>query len=287
MDLESTVDKPIIAKNEGLEQVEAALMNRPQVPCPVSHYFGPGVYVRMVTFPPGVMAVSNIHKVPCLNIVLKGKMALVNLEEDKVEEISANTIFVSPPGQKMGYTIEETVWLNIFATDETDVEKLEEMLFEPDETGQEYLRRAKTQERENREADREDFRQLLAQLNLTEEEVRQETEGTADQIKMPDPWSVAVIVRESQIQGKGVFSSWPIQKDGIVAPLRINGKRTPAGRYTNHSKNPTCSVSFLENGDIYLVAKRLIHGCIGGLPGEEITIDYRDILKYSKYKELL
>lgn len=275
----------IVAQNPGVEQIEAALMNRPQAPLPVLHYFGPGVYIRQVTMPPGCMIVGNRHKQPCLNIVLKGKVAMI--DDDKVKVVEANTIFTSPPGQKVGYTVEETVWLNVFATDETNVEKLEDMLFEQDETGKVFKETRAKEERQRRIEDREDFFELIARIGLTEEEVRQETEDESDQIVMPDPWSVSVTVRESQIQGKGIFSSWPMQKGAIIAPLRINGKRTPAGRFTNHSKLPNCSIVTLENGDIYLKAIRPIHGCRGGSPGEEITIDYRGPLSHSKYKELL
>jgi SET domain-containing protein len=64
----------------------------------------------------------------------------------------------------------------------------------------------------------------------------------------------------------------------IIAPARIAGKRTPAGRYVNHSMNPNCKYIADENGDIYLVSLRDIDGCKGGGCGEELTVDYRQAL---------
>ena len=67
----------------------------------------------------------------------------------------------------------------------------------------------------------------------------------------------------------------------VIAPARIAGKRTPAGRYTNHSAKPNAVMVQLPSGDIDLVASRHISGCAGGQLGEEITIDYRQALRLS------
>jgi SET domain-containing protein len=64
-----------------------------------------------------------------------------------------------------------------------------------------------------------------------------------------------------------------------VAPARRGGKRTPAGRYTNHGAHPNAAMMMLENGDIDLVAIKAIGGCLGGMDGEEITVDYGETLK--------
>ena len=78
-----------------------------------------------------------------------------------------------------------------------------------------------------------------------------------------------------------MFLSWPIEKDGVLGPARINGKRTPLGRYTNHSMSPNAKPELMDNGDIYLVSTMNISGCKGGSKGEEITVDYRDMLRLS------
>jgi hypothetical protein len=47
----------------------------------------------------------------------------------------------------------------------------------------------------------------------------------------------------------------------------------------NHSKNPNCTVVFNTNEDIYLIADKQIEGMRGGILGDELTIDYRYIMK--------
>ena len=67
----------------------------------------------------------------------------------------------------------------------------------------------------------------------------------------------------------------------LIAPARIDGKRTPAGRFTNHSKTPNAEMVLSGNGDIFLFAKQSISGCKGGNVGAEITVDYRQAMALS------
>jgi hypothetical protein len=82
-------------------------------------------------------------------------------------------------------------------------------------------------------------------------------------------------IRESDIEGQGLFLSAPVAAGAIIAPGRLDGKRTPAGRYVNHSATPNCFYIKTESDDVYLIAKRDIIGCQGGDQGEELTVDYR------------
>lgn len=108
--------------------------------------------------------------------------------------------------------------------------------------------------------------------------MRQQSEDESDQIDMPVAFKAVAQVRDSNIEGKGLFLSWHTMSGQIIAPARIAGKRTPAGRYVNHSMNPNCKYIADENGDIYLVSLRDIDGCKGGGCGEELTVDYRQPL---------
>ena len=69
-----------------------------------------------------------------------------------------------------------------------------------------------------------------------------------------------------------------IDVNELIAPARLDGQRTPAARYINHSRMPNADAAMTETGDIYLFALRPIAGCRGGQLGEEITIDYRRFL---------
>lgn len=108
-----------------LDQIEALMLQHPQVDCPVHHHFGPGLYMREAFLPANTYVMGHYHKNEQMNIMLKGKMAVIVNGEAKV--IEGPYIFTGQPGRKFAYIIEDTVFVNAYATDETDVEKLEDM----------------------------------------------------------------------------------------------------------------------------------------------------------------
>ena len=76
--------------------------------------------------PAGTIVMGHPHRNPCLNVMIKGKMAV--LIDDEVKVIEGPTTFVSPAGRKLAYIIEDVTIQNVFATDETDIDKLEELI---------------------------------------------------------------------------------------------------------------------------------------------------------------
>ena len=111
-----------------IDKVEAHMLTLPQAECPVEHIFGPGIYIRQVVMPAGAIVMGHHHKIPSLNMVLSGRLAL--LEDGVRREIAAPYIFTSQEGRKVAYVLEECVFQNIYATTETDIEKLESMCVE-------------------------------------------------------------------------------------------------------------------------------------------------------------
>jgi hypothetical protein len=190
-------------------------------------------------------------------------------------------MFVGKPGRKCGYVHEDMVWQNIYATNETDVETLEAMFIEKSQTFEEArLISQNVKLLQNVNADRSDFECALAEFGFSAEKARAQAENTEDLIPFP-LGGYKVRVDASVIEGRGLFATAPIQPGEVIAPARIAGKRTPAGRYTNHAATPNARMVKHENGDIDLVALRPILGCKGGLIGDEITIDYRQALRLS------
>jgi hypothetical protein len=246
----------------------------------VIHHFGPGTYVREVTLPAGILAIGHAQRFEQLNIMLTGKVAILG-EDGKMKELTAPMIFVGPPGRKIGYVIEETTWLNVYATDERDIDKLEAHFLDKSPAWQEHNIASQQAQSESRQQDRDDFLALIDQAGFSPETVRQQSENEADQIPMPDGEGVKVTIRTSTIEGKGVFLSAPAEAGEIIAPARINGMRTPVGRFTNHSLVPNAKFVKSDSGDIYLVATQRIAGCAGGSAGDEVTVDYRQALELS------
>jgi hypothetical protein len=111
-------------------QLEAAMLDMPQLEIPVRHWFAPGMYAREVTIPAGVCLTGKIHKFPHLNIISAGDISV--LTEEGVKRIKAPFTLLSPAGVKrVGYAHTETVWTTIHATTETDLAKLEEHFIAP------------------------------------------------------------------------------------------------------------------------------------------------------------
>jgi hypothetical protein len=120
------ITHPKVLKVEGLLP---QLRKLPQVECAEKHYFAPGIYVKEVTMPAGSVIVGKPHKTEHLCVMLQGRMEILK-DDGEVVELVAPTTFVGKPGRKVARIIETVVFQNIFATDETDVEKLENMFVE-------------------------------------------------------------------------------------------------------------------------------------------------------------
>lgn len=269
-----------IQRAEAVEQLEATMLELPQAECPVVHHFGPGIYIREVTLPAGILAIGHAQRFEHLNIMLKGAVVMVD-DQGQLKTLRAPLIFTGKPGRKLGYVLEETVWQNVYATEERDVDVLEATYLDKSATWQAYNEAAQQLEHKMRQEDRDDFAQVVEAAGFDQQTVRAQSENLADQISIPHDLAPKLTIRDSTIEGKGVFVSSPVAAGEVIAPARIRGLRTPAGRYTNHSRRPNAIFMQDAAGDIWLVASRPIHGCAGGDSGEEVTVDYRQALSLS------
>ncbi len=249
-----------------LAEIEKRLLQFPQdFDAPVFHHFGPGVYIRELRVRAGHVIMGHYHKCPLLNVLVQGRVLLLNPDGTTSSMIEAPFTFVAPPGQKIAYIEQDMVWQTIFPTSELDVEKIEEeFLIKSPESVAYY----------DALEDHSDFSMAIEEFGYSPEQVTTLSEREEDQTEMPPGWCKTVIL-SSPIHGKGFFSSGGFLANDIIAPMVIGGKRTPAGRYTNHSVNPNAAWIVAPDGDIYLMALRDISGCKSGGKGEEITIDYR------------
>lgn len=263
-----------------LDEIEQKMLDLPQAECPVVHRFGEGLYIREVHIPVGAIALGHKQRYAQMNIFIQGRLLMLQ-EDGSQKEISAPMTFIGPPGRKVGLALEPIVWQNIYATEETDIDKLEEMYFE--KSGAFQAQQATQITDTSLQLIKDDYIKVLQEANITHEQARQETENLRDQIPMPDGWTKTCI-RDSIIDGKGVFATCPFGVGEIIAPARVGDLRTPVGRYTNHSPAPNAEVVQL-NGDLVLVSTQQLRGCIAGGSGDEITIDYREALKF-RGKEL-
>lgn len=124
-DLDDQLPEPVTLRYDVIERGMLAL---PQVPTPTTHHFGPGLYMRQMFAAAGTLVLGKEHRGPCMNVMLSGKCALIDTD-GSTRELTAPQMFVSPPGRKLAYVVEDMAWVNIWATDETDVDALERELF--------------------------------------------------------------------------------------------------------------------------------------------------------------
>ena len=108
-------------------ELEKALSEMPQLELETFHHFAPGVYARELRVPAGSIITGQVHRTEHLNICAIGHLTVVNGEDKR--DIRGPYIFTSPPGTKRAAVVhEDTVWITIHATEETNIEKLESVL---------------------------------------------------------------------------------------------------------------------------------------------------------------
>lgn len=264
-----------VVKDVPVPELEKLMLKEDQAECPVYHHFGPGVYIREVWLKAGTFAIGHYQKKSQMNVMLKGKVRM--LKDGKECLIEAPLMYVGSEGQKMGFIEEDTIWLNIFPnpSEERNIDTLEDMFIDKSEGFKSSKVSCERLE------DIEDFKNLVKHFGFDEMEIRNQSENLDDQIPMPDGYSAKLSIRKSYIEGLGLFANAPFEVGEVIAPARICGMRTPAGRFTNHSIAPNCEFIMSDNQDIYLVAKEKILGCMGGGVGTELTVSYYAALELS------
>jgi len=261
--------------------VEHVAPTTAQAHAPVLHRFGAGIYIREI-FMPGPKAglqhtaIGHRHRLEHWNVMLCGHLTLIDEHTGAPTDLRGRHMFVAPPGRKIAVIHEDTIWWNIIPTTTTDPEEAEAIMLDKSAVFVASEDVARTAEHAKRQPERVAFARFLAETGLTAEYVRSVSVFGGDQIPMPEGWP-KFSVRNSAIEGKGVFAASDVVAGEVIAPGRIGRMRTPAGRYTNHSDTP--NARFARGvGCIDLIALVAIRGCIGGGQGEEVTVDYRQAI---------
>ena len=126
------------------------------------------------------------------------------------------------------------------------------------------------------ESIRKDYQDFLEEYGFTQEYV----DSVLAMPTIDDGWTNHILeVRESPIQGKGVFAVVDIMGGWLIAAARVNGERLMAGRYTNHSPTPNAKFVLDSSGDLGMFAISDIKA------GEEVTINYRQAGEVNGYKK--
>lgn len=252
--------KTMLAKVEALE---VELLKMPQAAIVTEHKFFPGVYERTITIPPWTVLTGAEHRTGYTVRLEKGTIA-VNTD-DGVKVLTAPCEFKAPAGVKrVGRVFEdEVVWTDVYQNEDncTDIPTIEERLYVVPSVGL-----GENRVNQQIESNRADFALFLEQMGMSQEEMDAVVQVESD--LMPMPHGVGVEIRKSMIHGDGLFATRRFKLGEVVCPGRIDGKRTPGGRFINHSISP--NVKPVKQGDnIFAVAIADIQ------ENEEITVDYR------------
>jgi hypothetical protein len=248
---------------------EGIMRQLPQVAIEPGHVFARGLYARSILIPKGVILTGKVHRQHDLQIMVYGDI-LVKTEAGE-KRLQGFNIFPSRAGYKqIGQALEDTLWVTVHAAEETDLDRLEEMLFEDEpkvldfKTGQPL-------------ADCIDYHRMLAEVGISHETAWAQSTNEADRRDLAID---GVVVGPSQIHGVGIIATRAFVPGDLVGPARVAGMRSQLGRYTNHSLSPNARM-YRDNEDILLFALAPIRD------GEEITTDYRDSLALSGIKGVL
>lgn len=256
------------------EELERLSLEMPQTDCPVTHIFGPNLYIREMFIPANTWIIGHKHKHATLNVMVKGRIKVL-LGDGSMQELVAPLTFTSAPGRKIAITSEDTIWQNVWSTDERDVNKLEDMFL--DKTDFALTRTPQIERYKQLQLPYEvdtDFNCLLTELDMTKEQVDAIAQDMSDHIDLPYG-SYKWKVDKSPIADEGVFATSNIRAEELIGPVNISGKRTVLGRKVNHAVPPNAMMIRMPDGSINLYATQDIRGAYGCDIGEEITVDYR------------
>lgn len=90
----------------------------------IKHTFANGIYVRDIFIPKGILGTGRIHKYDHPYFILQGDISVAT-EYEGVQRLRAPLSLISRAGTKrLVYAHEDTRWITIHRTDETDLDKL-------------------------------------------------------------------------------------------------------------------------------------------------------------------
>lgn len=251
----------VMPLRDRIARLETELLRMPQAGIVTEHIFLDGQYERKITIPPWTILTGAEHKTPYRVRLERGTIA-VNTDTE-VKELTGPLEFDVPAGaQRVGRVFdEEVVWVDIYSNPDncTDIPTLEARLYVVPDIG---LASSRTEVQKARL----DFQVFKHQLGVTQEQLDNIVQIGDDLIPMPEGF--AVELRDSPIHGQGLFATKLFGVGGIVCPGRLDGHRTPGGRFINHSNDP--NVRPVKVGDdIWAIALKDIS------IGDELLVDYR------------
>jgi quercetin dioxygenase-like cupin family protein len=95
-------------------------------PC-IEHHFSDGLYAKQMVIPRGYEAIQHVHSFSHLSVLAKGRVIVVT-DNGKQEFTAPACIEIKAGIHHKIISLEDATWFCIHATDETDAEKVDEVL---------------------------------------------------------------------------------------------------------------------------------------------------------------
>jgi len=248
------------SNREAILKYEDFAKDLPQVDIPVIHHMHGGMYGREITIPKDTVITGQLYKFDHFDIMISGDIT-VSTDTGETKRLTGFNIFKGMSGKKRaGYAHEDTHWVTFHAFDGDSGEEV-----------QKYITAETFTELENfhTEINRADYHDFVFNSGMTQEEITAQVENKED---MDFSQIDGVFVSDSTISGKGLLSFLRFSAGDVICQARIDGKRTLAGRYSNHAVFPNAEIQVTDSG-AELIAIRDIE------EGEEITVNYRDVIR--------
>lgn len=239
------------------------LLQMPQAEIVTTHTFLPGVYERKITVPPWTVLTGAAHKTDYRVRLEKGTIA-VNIDTEVIVLTAPYEFEAKAGAQRAGRVFDdEVVWVDVYDNpdDCQDLAVLEERLYVVPECGL-----GDTRKRLAIESAQADYQLFLGQLGVDQDAMDAVVTIESDLIDMPEGHDVEL--KASPVHGIGMFATRHFFAGEVICPGRLDSKRTPAGRYINHSHDANV-IPHKFGDDIYAIALKDIP--VGG----ELFVDYR------------
>lgn len=241
------------------DKLETSLLTLPQLDeddFSLKEWQSGGMYCREITIPKGAMLTGRIYKRDHIEIMVSGDISIVSDCGISKRYLGHNTIEAKAGKRQAGYAHEETVWITINLCPDDQKERLNF-----------------TSVLTYNELDDFDFKNLLFELGITQEEMDLISDAD-DVVDMSEEYK-HIYADNSDIHGFGLFTKRDINEGEIICPLRINEKRTIAGRYTNHSLFGNAEPHFIDGVFVYIANSDI-------KKGSEIKSNYRAAIEMRK-----
>jgi hypothetical protein len=114
--------------DELVDQIEESIAKKlVLVDLPVSHQFTPGIYIREIFMPAGVVLTSRTHKYEHPFVISKGVVSVWSLQEGAVTYRAPHTGVTKPGTRRVLLVHEDTIWTT-FHVNEDDIEDPDEIV---------------------------------------------------------------------------------------------------------------------------------------------------------------